>query len=136
MTAKLGERPLQHNLFVSQAYAFLTVFFGSSAYVFTRVALEHYSFSSLALCDALLLRYVSKDSLFRRIVVTSLFCLRSSRICSAHKKIFCVTNVAIAGLLRTTKRPYQHVAWPMHPMFLRATYREISPPWGIPHHRV
>ena len=40
---------MQRNLFMSQAYAFLTVFFWSSAYVFTRMALEHHSFSSLAL---------------------------------------------------------------------------------------
>ena len=40
---------MPHNLFMSQIYAFLTVFLWSSAYVFTKIALESFSFASLAL---------------------------------------------------------------------------------------
>lgn len=40
---------MRRNLFMSQVYALLTVLLWSSAYVFTKVALEFYSVSSLAL---------------------------------------------------------------------------------------
>lgn len=40
---------MPHNLFMSQIYAFLTVLLWSSAYVFTKIALESFSFASLAL---------------------------------------------------------------------------------------
>ncbi|MFT4302786.1 MAG: DMT family transporter [Desulfovibrio sp.] len=40
---------MPRNLFMSQIYAFLTVFLWSSAYVFTKIALESFSFASLAL---------------------------------------------------------------------------------------
>lgn len=40
---------MQRNLFLSQLYAILTISLWSSAYVFTKVALQYYSFSSLAL---------------------------------------------------------------------------------------
>lgn len=39
---------MRRNFLLSQIFAFLTVLFWSSAYVFTKVALQHYSFSSLA----------------------------------------------------------------------------------------
>ena len=40
---------MSHNLVLSQLYAALTVLMWSSAYVFTKIALKYYSFSSLAL---------------------------------------------------------------------------------------
>lgn len=40
---------MPRHLFMSQAYAFLTVLLWSSAYVYTKVALDYYSFSALAL---------------------------------------------------------------------------------------
>lgn len=40
---------MPRHFFMSQAYAFLTVLLWSSAYVYTKVALQYYSFSALAL---------------------------------------------------------------------------------------
>ena len=45
---------MRQNLFMSQFYAFLTVLLWSSAYVFTKVALESYSVSALALLRCLI----------------------------------------------------------------------------------
>lgn len=40
---------MQRSLYLSQLYAILTIFLWSSAYVFTKIALDYYTYSSLAL---------------------------------------------------------------------------------------
>jgi len=53
MLCEKSTKKMQASFWISQIFAFVTVFFWSSAYVFTKVALESYSVASLAILRCL-----------------------------------------------------------------------------------